>query len=241
MTCAYLDRDLDAYVDGELPVEADAAARAHLDGCAACVARVRERQALKRALQAIPYFEAPQRVRARIALRASRTRSLRTLGLIAAAAVVVLAAARTVVLLPSRPAPAGDAVQALVDGHMQSLMADHLFDVRSTDQHTVKPWFIGKLDFSPPVVDLAAQGYPLVGGRVDYVAGQQVAALVYQRRQHVINVFVAPSTTAAASVAAQSVRGFHVRRWTTGGMWFAAVSDLNEAELDAFVSALRSS
>lgn len=241
MTCACLDRDLDAYVDGELPAEADAAARTHLDGCASCAARLRQRQALKRALQAIPYFETPPRVRATIALRASRMRSLRRLGLIAAAAVVVLAAARTVTFLPLRPAPASDAAQALVDGHVRSLMADHLLDVRSTDQHTVKPWFIGKLDFSPPVTDLAGQGYPLVGGRVDYVAGQLVAALVYQRRQHVINVFVAPSGTATAGVAAQSVRGFHVRRWTAGGMWFSAVSDLNEAELDAFVSALRSS
>lgn len=241
MTCTYLDRDLDAYVDGELSVEADVAVRAHVSGCAVCARRVNERQMLRRALQAIPYYEAPARMRARISLRASRLRSLRTLGLIAAAAVVVLAAARSVAFLPSRPESAGDAVQTLVDSHVRSLMADHLFDVRSTDQHTVKPWFAGKLDFSPPVVDLSAQGYPLVGGRVDYVAGHQAAVLVYQRRQHVINVFVAPSTEAAARVTGQSVRGFHVRRWTTGGMWFSAVSDLNDAELDVFVSVLRSS
>jgi anti-sigma factor RsiW len=103
----------------------------------------------------------------------------------------------------------------------------------------VKPWFVGKLDFSPPVVDLAAQGYPLVGGRVDYVAGRQVAALVYQRRQHVINLFVAPSADALTGPAAQSTRGFHVRRWTRGEMSFAAVSDLNDAELDAFVKAVQ--
>jgi anti-sigma factor RsiW len=240
VTCTYLDRDLDAYVDGELAAEADAAVRAHVDGCADCAARVSERQGLARALRALPYYEAPASMRARISGRASRTRSRRALGLIAAAAVVVLAAARGAALLTPGPNTAADSVQALVDGHVRSLMADHLFDVRSTDQHTVKPWFIGKLDFSPPVVDLAAQGYPLVGGRVDYVGGHQVAALVYQRRQHVINLFVAPSTGATAAPAAQSVRGFHVRRWTSGGMSFSAVSDLNDAELDTFVKTLQS-
>jgi anti-sigma factor RsiW len=239
VTCNYLDRDLDAYVDRELPTETDAAASAHIHGCAVCEPRVSGRLALKRALQAIPYYEAPASMRNRISLRASRTRSLRALGLLATAALMVLAAAGAVARLPSPADPAAGATQALVDAHVRSLMADHLFDVRSTDQHTVKPWFAGQLDFSPPVIDLAAQGYPLIGGRVDYAAGQQVAALVYQRRQHVINVFVAPSA-AAAPVTAQSLRGFHVRRWAAAGMSFTVVSDVNDAELDAFVSALRS-
>jgi anti-sigma factor RsiW len=106
----------------------------------------------------------------------------------------------------------------------------------------VKPWFIGKLDFSPPVTDLASIGYPLVGGRVDYLDGHPVAALVYQRRQHVINVFVAPAASAVSQgSAAESLRGFHVRRWSSAGMSFWAVSDLNETELGQFVTALQSS
>lgn len=241
MTCNYLDRDLDAYVDGELGAETDALVRTHLDGCADCRQRLSQRQLLKHIVRVLPYYDAPARVRANITMAASRRRAFRSLSLIATAAVLVLAVGGGVALLPSRPGGGAGPVDAMVDGHVRSLMADHLFDVRSTDQHTVKPWFIGKLDFSPPVVDLAPLGYPLAGGRVDYVDGRQVAALVYQRRQHVINVFVVPSTAATAGPAAQSVRGFHVRRWNSGGMSFAAVSDLNDAELDQFVGALRSS
>jgi anti-sigma factor RsiW len=117
-------------------------------------------------------------------------------------------------------------------------MGDHLFDVRSTDQHTVKPWFLGKLDFSPPVKDTASVGFPLIGGRLDYIAGRPVAALVYQRRQHTINVFVWPETQPAPA-AAESLRGFQVRHWTRDQMAFWAVSDLNAAELDEFATALQ--
>jgi anti-sigma factor RsiW len=241
MTCEYLDRDVDAYVDRELGAEAEAAVRIHLNGCAACRARVSERQALTRVLRSLPYHEAPLRLRSRISAGAWRSRSIRALAVMAAAAVLFIAVGRGTALLgPVRGD--GSATEQVVDGHLRSLMADHLYDVRSTDQHTVKPWFIGKLDFSPPVVDLASIGYSLAGGRVDYLDGHPVAALVYQRRQHVINVFVSPSAgTASRGPAAESMRGFHVRRWTSGGMSFLAVSDLNDAELDQFVTALRAS
>ncbi len=107
--------------------------------------------------------------------------------------------------------------------------------MQSTDQHTVKPWFDGKLDFAPPVIDLATEGFPLVGGRMDYLDHRDVAAHVYQRQKHLINVFVWPvEAKPTAILAIQTIQGYNLVFWSSGGMYFCAASDLNAAELRQF-------
>jgi anti-sigma factor RsiW len=127
--------------------------------------------------------------------------------------------------------------QELIATHVRSqMLPSHRFDVASSDPHTVKPWFDGKLDFSPPAKDLAGQGFPLVGGRLDYVHNRPVAALVYERRKHSINVFIWPSSAGDDATPKKATRqGFHMLRWKNSGMTFWAISDLNEVELQDFV------
>ena len=143
-----------------------------------------------------------------------------------------------IALFPSRTSSADLIAQDVLSSHLRSLIGAHLLDVPSSDQHTVKPWFNGKLDFSPEVRDFTAQGYPLIGGRIDYARGRPVAALVYQRRKHVINVFTGPSA-AADGGAELDHNGYHVVHWNISGMTWWAVSDLNAGELRQFVDLYR--
>ena len=240
MTCETVERDVDAYIDRELDAAADRDIRDHLAGCALCRGRVAERQALSRLLRALPYHSAPDRVRDHVSRQTTKTKARHRLLTWAAAAAVIIVVGAGVMLLPMATVRTDSIVEQVVDGHVRSLMGDHLFDVHSTDQHTVKPWFLGKLDFSPPVADLTSSGFPLVGGRLDYLDGRPAAALVYERRQHTINVFVAPMVNASPSIETRTVRGFHIHHWTRDGMSFWVVSDLNDGELSEFTRALGS-
>jgi anti-sigma factor RsiW len=148
--------------------------------------------------------------------------------------------ALSIVPLIRRPMTTDLLVDEIVSGHVRSLMADHLTDVASSDKHTVKPWFDGKLDFSPAVVDLADHGFPLVGGRLDYLSNRSAAALVYARQKHFINLFVWPSSREEERDARMSSRhGFNLIHWNTSETTYWVVSDLNPAELEEFAGLIR--
>ncbi len=154
---------------------------------------------------------------------------LSSLGLVAATAWILV----SVLVRP----PAEDRLAAeIISAHIRSLMADHLTDVASSDQHTVKPWFNGRLDYSLAVKDLAPSGFPLVGGRLDYVNGRAVATLIYQRRKHFINLFTWPERKASDTRPRQiTQQGYHLFRWTRAGMSCWTISDLDKSELEQFV------
>jgi anti-sigma factor RsiW len=243
VNCPDVDRVIDAYTDEELEAAEAAEVRAHLTGCPACRQRVAARASLGRLIRRVPYYAAPDRLR--VAVATTRRPARVPPRILAWAAMVTLAVSlgggAGLRIVRSRQATAATETMAqdVVAGHVRALMGPNLFEVRSTDQHTVKPWFAGKLDFSPTVIDLAPIGFPLVGGRVDHIDGRAIAALVYQRRQHTINVFVWPAGDSHEAPAdARTIRGFQVRHWTRADMAFWAVSDLNDIELDQFVRAL---
>jgi len=242
MSCELVERDIDAYLDRELDAKSSAAVREHIMTCAACRRQLAQREALSRLVRGASYYSAPDRLRARVLTQSTRSNSRRRVLTWAAAAALILSVGAGMTLW--RPASSrGDVIAAeVVNSHVRALMANHLFDVQSTDLHTVKPWFLGRLDFSPPVVDFASIGFPLVGGRLDYVGGRPVAALVYQRQKHTINVFVSPQgDDPSIHDLVLTIRGFNLRHWIHNGMSFWAVSDLNNAESGEFTGALRAS
>jgi len=241
LRCEIIAPELEAFVDCELDAEAAVSIRDHVHGCEDCRHRVADLQMLGRLLRATPYHPAPSPLRSRVVTRANRSSSIRTTVSVAALAAVLMVTTAAAFNFVRFGGSSSDdrATEEVVSGHVRSLMGDHLFDVRSTDQHIVKPWFLGKLAFSPPTTDLAAQGFPLVGGRLDFFAGRPVAALVYRRQQHTINLFIAQAAgDAAGGIRSRSSRGFHIRQWNRDGMSFWAVSDLNDGELTQFVRAM---
>src|SRR5580765_6158434 len=232
---------LHAYVDGELDLANARAAERHLQTCAGCRETERAIRELRSALTSdATAYRTPAHLRknVRAALRREAKSSRQTLSpwlmfaTGAAFAAVILGFA---LFQTTRATRTNAIVDQVVANHVRSLLAVQLVDVVSSDQHTVKPWFDGKIDFAPEVRDLSANGFPLVGGRLDYLDGKTVAALVYQRNKHPINLFITPDpTNHSASPIVMTRRGYNVFSWTNNGMKCWAVSDLNETELRQF-------
>lgn len=254
MNCEEARGLLPAYGDGELDLPHALALERHLDGCPACAAMLRQQRALSQAMRSVPYHRAPDALRARLraqlplepaapaatiappTVTASpsypRRRRDWSRWAMPIAASLALAVGLNVMLTTQR----ADGVlrDELVAGHVRSLQAEHLSDVASSDQHTVKPWFSGKLDYSPPVRDLAQQEFPLLGGRLDYIEHRQVAALIYHHRKHTINLYIWPAKDGDEAPTSHGSEGYTLVHWCREGMEYWAVSDLNAEELRHF-------
>jgi anti-sigma factor RsiW len=243
---------LPAYFDGELDTARGRAFEDHLAACPDCTHELAALRDLRDALQDESFRHRPPpglegRVHEMLGqagappgLAPSRSGRRWTTRLAAAAALAAAVLFGASLTLAWRTPSSDDRLAAEVTaGHARSLLADHLFDVASTDRHTVKPWFQGRADFSPPVLDLKEQGFPLAGGRLDFLDGRTAAALVYHRRQHVINLFIWPAAGGESGAKTLSRRGYNLAHWTAAGLNFWTVSDLNADELRDFARLVR--
>jgi anti-sigma factor RsiW len=249
MTCKECLDSLSALVDGELVADEAAAVRDHLATCDECAAQQAQLvEGTMRLKGALMRYEAPDVLKARIRASLARPeaeivaapravpfyRAMKWPTALAAAAVVAVLSSAVTLSIANRNAAGDSLQQELLASHIRSLMPGHLTDVASNDQHNVKPWFNGRVDMSPTVPRLDSLGFPLIGGRIDYINGRSVPVIVYTRRQHVINVYSWPSNAVSDKAETAASHGYNLIRVPRDGeeLWF--VSDLNRAELDSF-------
>ena len=241
MSCEYTRTVLHGYLDGELDATRAAEFERHLESCRECENSLASAEALRSSLQRSGLYESAPislRKKVRAGLDAATVRQAPEIPAwrwLAVAASILIVAAVSWYSWPRFQDSASSApfsAAELIDAHVRSLQPGHLTDVASTDQHTVKPWFDGKLAFVPPVKDFSDEGFPLIGGRLDVLGGQNVAALVYTRRKHVINVFVLPTKEADTPIHPPGLRqGYQWFHWRHQGMEYCAISDLSATDL----------
>ena len=234
---------LHAYADGELDLINTREIEQHLRTCEECRGAEKQIRALRQALTSdAPSYRAPAHLRRKIRAAVRREAKEKTFSPWLAFAVGAACAAIAIAIVffqTTRVSRENAIVDQVIANHVRSLLATHLVDIASSDQHTVKPWFDGKIDFAPDVHDFATSGFPLVGGRLDYLDEKTVVALVYQRNKHPINVFIMPATgNSDTSPTSFNRRGYNVLSWTHRDMQYWAISDLNETELRQFASLL---
>lgn len=241
MACDHPRTLAHVYLDGELdPVRASEFEH-HLEQCPECVTELETQESLRATIhQAQLYEKAPPALRQKISQALTRptpipiktgSASFPWLAIAAAILLFAFVSLQSISYLQNTRQESALSA-ALVDAHLRSLQPGHLVDVISTDQHTVKPWFDGKLDFAPPVTDFAAEGFPLQGGRLDAVHGRTVAALAYARRKHLISVFIWTTARPDSATQSGSENGYNWLSWQTNGMQFSAVSDVSSADLN---------
>ena len=240
MGCEQARSVVHAYLDGELDAVRAAEFEHHLEQCPECVTALETQESLGSALQRAQLYEkAPATLRQKVL--ANIRRAVRVASFprpvpwrwLAAAVLLLLAYAGWRVIPNLRSDGYSSLIAAqIVDAHLRSLQPGHLTDVVSSDQHTVKPWFDGKIDFSPPVRDFSNEGFPLQGGRLDVVHGRTIAALVYGRRKHLVSVFIWPQREQDETPRSGSQQGFNWIAWHNGGMEFCAVSDAASSDLE---------
>ena len=255
MKCDESEVLLHALIDGQLDAGHAREVEADVSACSACAEKLASFRVMREAMAGAALKEfAPAYLRSRVEASltppSSRVASMRSLfkptrrsffGGFAMGSVLSAAVAASLVLAVIRRDQDQTISEEVVSAHIRSLQAGHLMDVETSDRHTVKPWFNGRLDVAPPVVDLTAESFTLLGGRLDYIDGEPVAAIVYQRRKHVINLFVAQHLGRRhARTIADSIQGYNVRHWSQDGLDFWAVSDLAGDELDEFVQKITS-
>ncbi len=242
MSCEQTRLILHAYFDSELDAVRAAEFEGHLQDCAECMAALETQKLLRDAIHRSGLYErAPVSLRravrsqflaGRESITTARFWSWRWLSAATAVAIVALAAWFVVSARRGLPQESALAME-IVDAHLRSLQAGHLTDVASTDQHTVKPWFDGKVDFAPPVRDFSDQGFPLLGGRLDVLGGRAAAVLVYGRRKHYVNVFLQPTNEKDLAPKSGSLRGYAWSHWCKSSMDYWIVSDTSPADLEA--------